>query len=248
MLTRKLFILPIILLFISCTVTKRVHRPGYHVQWHKTQRTPAPEKAAIDVQDVAQNNHSPEEKKPQIAQTVRKDSLRQQATKLQETTETLEIAPEKQKKNLDFKRIVSLPEELLIATFQKTTNDQQTVKANHKSRPIFWRMSAKNLKFLGLFFIWMGGFLLLGSVLVYAGAFSGNGTGAWANFFLDLISISNWFWLLIFLLVIILVMYLAVLFVRSVFGGPLIGLIVGLSLLIIGIFFYALGDRREIEP
>lgn len=241
--------MPLILLFISCTVTKRVHRPGYHVQWHKVQRTQNTEKGEETNQITTKKDYSTADKKEEeeaqrVLQPTIADSITHEPSELAEKSA---IQDRESKNNTAFKQISSIPTIAVLETFGKTSTEHQKVRTKLKSRPIFWRMSAKNLKFLGLFFIWFGGLLLLGSLLVYAGAFTGNGSGAWANFFIDLISISEWFWLLVFILAIILIMYIAVVLVRNVFGGPLIGAIVGLSLLVIGIFFYALGDRRDIE-
>jgi hypothetical protein len=93
----------------------------------------------------------------------------------------------------------------------------------------------------------VGGAILIGTLLLSLGAFAGNGSGAWLNFFLDLISISNWFWLLFVFVIILLIAYLFYLLVLYVFGGPLVGLIVGLTLFGLGIFFYLIGERRTYE-
>lgn len=93
----------------------------------------------------------------------------------------------------------------------------------------------------------IGGLILIGSLLNYFGAFSGGNESPWLNFFVDLISISGWFWLLIFLVVLVLVLYLIVMLVKYAFGGSLVGLIIGLSLLAIGTFFFLLGKSRDIE-
>lgn len=245
--TRKLFILPFILLFISCTVTKRVHRPGYHVQWHKVQRSQNTDKEDGTDQITAKKDRPRADTKEEAHLDLQAEIVDSIDHKPSELAEKSTILDGKSKKIIDFKQILPFPKDVTFKAFGKTTTEHQKAKTNHQSRPIFWRMSAKNLKFIGLFFIWFGGLLLLGSILVYAGAFTGNSGGAWANFFIDLINISGWFWLLVFILAIVLVFYIATILVRYVFGGPLIGAIVGLSLLVIGVFFYALGDRRDIE-
>ena len=94
----------------------------------------------------------------------------------------------------------------------------------------------------------LGGVLLLASLLLVLGVFAGNSSSVWLNFFLDLISISEWFWLLFVLVIILFITYLFYLLVFYVLGGPLIGSIIGLTLLGLGIFFYILGKRRTHEP
>ena len=188
---------------------------------------------------------------PQLP-SISSDSADQMETQNREIPVDSKVNAEKAKKIINLNQLPPNAGEIPLESLQHSA-EQQQVKVQDKNRPIFWRMSAQNLKILGLIFICFGGLLLLGSLLAYFGAFSGNGNasdagaGAWANFFIDLITISNWFWLLVFILAVILVLYLGVLLVRYVFGGPLIAPIVGLSMLIIGILLYALGERREIE-
>ncbi|PHR35091.1 MAG: hypothetical protein COA38_02990 [Fluviicola sp.] len=245
--TRKLLFLPLIILFISCTVTKRVHRRGFHVQWHKIERTQSAEKKGAISNEVQRDNSNQE-----IASYSKKanpiDSTSLESNDELVRASTLSPKPEKSvlttlrpsiTENLDFESILNTKKESARAISYKS------------SRPIFWRMSAKSLKNIGLVLIWIGAMLLLASLLAQLGAFSSSGDGgggAWLNFFLDLTTISGWFWLLVFVIVFALVAYLFFLLVIYVLGGPMVGAIVGLSILALGIFFYTLGKKRETEP
>lgn len=246
-LTRKLLFLPLIILFISCTVTKRVHRRGFHVQWHKIERTqPAEEKNSISTEVQRDNSNQEIASHPKKINPI--DSTRLESNNEPVRTSTLSIKPEKRvlttlrpsiTENLNFESILSAK--------KKNTR----VTSHTSSRPIFWRMSAKSLKNIGIVLICIGALLLLASLLAQLGAFSGNGdggSGVWLNFFLDLITFSGWFWLLAFILVFVLLVYLFFLLVIYVLGGPIVGAILGLSILALGIFFYTLGKKREIEP
>lgn len=241
---RKLVILPLIALFISCTVTKRVHRPGFHIQWHKIERTQAQE-------EIEKQTHETktivlaEEIPSQLDKTI---PMENPEAGMDTDLEFSSIHSIELVQNDPIKRNFLVEDKSKFESVFTTKNVLAKSKFQKSSRPLFWRMSAKSLRNTGIFFICLGGMFLFASMLVYFGAFSGNGDGAWLNFFLDLVNISGWFWLLFFILAIILVSYLFFLLVTYVFGGPTVGALVGLGLLAIGIFFYTLGNRREIEP
>ena len=244
--TRKLLFLPLIILFISCTVTKRVHRRGFHIQWHKIERTQSAEKKSSISNEVQRDNSNQE-----ITSHSKKanpiDSTSVESNN--ELSRTSTLSPKPEKSALTTLR-PSITENLNFESILNTKKESARVISHKSSRPIFWRMSAKSLKNIGLVLIWIGAMLLFASLLAQLGAFSGSGDGGsvWLNFFLDLITFSGWFWLLLFIVVFILIAYLFFLLVTNVLGGPIIGAIIGVSILALGIFFYTLGKKREIEP
>lgn len=244
---RKLLFLPLILLFISCSVTKRVHRPGFHIQWHKIHRAPSAEKQQQVSREKKRENSIQEVASPsqKISENVsQKDSLITHLTNKKETTSILSTKPQTKKR---FSRLSTMIQKTELPSILKSSPKKTKTASLKSKRPIFWRMSAKKLKKLGGVLIFFGVLILIGGLMSYAGAFTGGSSGAWANFFIDLIEISEWFWILAFILVIVLLLYLSVLLVRHVFGGFLIGSIIGLSLLVLGVFFRTLGKNREIE-
>lgn len=240
---RKLIFLPLILLFISCSVTKRVHRPGFHIQWHKIERTQSTKKQQ-PITDEAKTEKTNQEIALRFQKVNNIDSTKVEANKQVETASIISTKPKKNKRS---PRLSSVIEKTAFQSIIKAPKNKAKAYSHKSSRPIFWRVSAKNLKSIGNVLIFLGTLILLGSILVYAGAFSGGASGSWANFFLDLIAISEWFWILVIILIVVLLLYLSVLLVRHVFGGTLVGLIIGLSLLVIGLFFRTLGKNREIE-
>lgn len=241
---RKLIFLPLILLFISCTVTKRVHRPGFYIQWRKIERTQSSEKQQPISREV--NSTSSNQKINSYFQKVNQNDSAM--VELDEQKETASIIPSKSIPNKRPSRLTSITEKISIKSILKTTNKKATASSHRSNRPIFWRMSTKNLKSLGAMLIFLGILIIFGSLLTFTGAFSGGGSGAWANFFISLIEISSWFWFLVVILLIVLLFYLAFFLVKYVFGGALVGSIIGLSLLVLGVFFHILGKNREIEP
>lgn len=232
---------------MSCTVTKRVHRPGYHVQWRSIHRTQASQ------ENLTKQYESSAEKEIESAllPTKKATFVDHEAVEMEKA---LQSEPVSSQNNLEektpLKTLVTkqLKEIPAFRLKQFIPSSSKSSTKERSSRPILWRISPSALKTMGIICICLGIFLLLGSALVSLGAFSGAGNGngaAWLNFFLDLIAISEWFWLLIFIVLLVLLLYLAFLFVRYVMGGALVGLIVGAALFILGVFFYALGTNRE---
>ncbi|MDG1332453.1 MAG: hypothetical protein P8P74_08990 [Crocinitomicaceae bacterium] len=241
---RKLFFLPLILVFISCTVTKRVHRPGYHVQWHKVERTKKSDKDEAKFKE-SKPSKSQDEIKLELAE-INEINLNEIDPKI--ASEAPVISEDQIVDESDIPEVESAIQEINTSPTQSERAPEIRSVSTSARAPIFWRTPPENLKKLGIALMITGGIILWGALLGYFGAFSGSGDSAWLNFFLDLLDISGWFWLLFFILAIILVSYLSFLFVMRVLGGPLVGLIVGLGLAAIGLFFYTLGVRREPEP
>lgn len=247
-LTRTLLILPLLLLLISCTITKRVHRPGYHVQWRSIHRTQEAQEHL-----TKQDAHQADNEIDVNALSTKETALIKQNDVQPEIVSATRISPPEtrphEKKPIRERLSQQLTEIPATPPQRFVSSTSQTVaKHRQSSRPILWQLSPSTLKTVGTVFMCIGIFLLLGSALVSLGAFSGAGNGngaAWFNFFLDLIAISEWFWLLVFIVLIVLALYVSFLFVRYVMGGALLGLIVGGSFFILGVFLYALGASRE---
>ena len=247
--------MPLLLLFISCTVTKRLHRTGFHIQWHTA-------KKIADKQVESEGRID-----AKVSVSEKPDLLNQSNSILSaDSSHTSENRPENSTKSTKSNAKSALREHISTKLNHTSSPIATCVQAIHKisnttkkksKRPLFWRASAEDLKKIGIVLMSLGLVILLGSILVSAGAFSSGGSnandnnggnsGVWLNFFLDLIGASGWFWLLVFILIFVLVAYLAFLFVSHVLGGPLAGLIVGLSIAAFGLFFYILGKTREIE-
>lgn len=251
--TRKLLFFSLIFLFISCTVTKRVHRPGYYIQWHKIERTQSPEKQ-LPTSTKAKSTSSNQEVAARFQNTNSTDSASLQLNIEPEITSTVSIKPKKSKLTTQHSTITQRSN---LERILRSKTKHARASSIKSARPILWRMNARTLKTIGIVLMCIGAMILFAALLVQWGAFSANGGGSgsdstgggiWLNFFLDLISLSGWFWLIVFILVFILVAYLFYLLVIYVLGGPIIGALVGLVFLGLGIFFYVLGKKREIDP
>lgn len=228
---------------MSCTVTKRVHRSGYHVVWHThrevqnsvpldhmdfenqvnqleklgdphgSEEVNNPTETILNNEVTVQNPNADDAPKGEQSSTPSSDRLTQQR-------DSKKLAP-----------LISRP-----------TRQFNRVKENNQT--LFWRVDPDTLTMLGIILMSVGGVILLGALFMYLGAYSGNGDGGWLYFFLNLFSLSGWFWLLIFLIILILFFYLIFLLIEFVLGGPLIALFIGIGLLGFGLFLYILGRNR----
>jgi hypothetical protein len=225
-------------------VTKRVHRPGYHIQWKKIERV--------------QNSVERESKIKESEHSSARDKITLESSNIAqiETDQTIPSINDETHNIPEPKKISSSHSASIEPTTSEPSSTQLEAEetsyerpvAQHSVPPIFWRTPPENLRKLGIALMLIGGMILFASLLVYFGAFAGGGNGAWLDFFLYLIDISGWFWVLFFIVIFVLVSYLFFLLVLYVLGGPLVGLFVGLGLLALGIFFYTIGKRRTVEP
>jgi hypothetical protein len=221
-----------------------VHRPGYHVQWKKIERTENSNQLESKIKETNRSNNTDEItlESTEVEQVNNRHVARVLINEVPKTHES------KASDSPLASSIESTLSEPHSTSFKEEAKSNEQSIAQYSIPPIFWRTPPQNLRKLGIALMLIGGMILFASLLVYFGAFSGSGNGAWLDFFLYLIDISGWFWLLFFIVVFILVSYLFFLFVLYVLGGPVVGLFVGLGLLALGIFFYILGDRRVPEP
>ncbi len=239
--TKALLHFSFLLLLLSCTVTKRVHLAGYHVVWHKQQR---------------ESEKHQQEKVEEFALELEKNENGVHTARTLETVDDLHTRADLT--ITDQETSARNPPEENTAFLDRSSNSQfskstqrtsshssaktQTVK--QKIRPILWRIDPETLRLIGAILIILGGLILLGVLFTYLGAFSGNNDGGWLNFFLDLFSISGWFWLLIFVFLLLLIFFLLYLLIEFVLGGPLIAFFIGIGLLGTGLFLYFLGQNR----
>jgi len=204
--TRKLIYLPLLLLIASCTITKRVHRPGYHIQWRKIERTTSPvhstkihpNPTTIQTDD---EEFFPNEELTLTADNPVQDSPKEASAPVEEPSNSINLT--EPLTNIPLEK--SSSEAASMSAIKASTSDNQTTM-----RPIFWRVAPSTLRKLGVVLIILGILILFGSLLVHAGAFSSGGgnTGEWFSFFIDLLNISNWFWLLFVILILLLVFWL----------------------------------------
>lgn len=212
------------LFLLSCTVTKRVHRPGYHIEWRKAYKTQKPSEKERETRKVEhldaveERSDSNEEEKGQ----ERIGELAQQNQASFEDEVLLDDATfENDTENED---VHSTDQEKSKATFfiEKTRKYSPFKIPKSKKRSGSYASDGmRNFAFLLLAF---GGFVLLGSLfsflglwflenLFYSLVFSGNGIIAGILGFL-------------LFLVLLLLIYIAYAFVRYVLGGAYVGFIV----------------------
>lgn len=238
-------------IIFGCTITKRVHRPGYHIEWKKNYR-----------QSDARKNQGQETALQANSNTTEPHP--------EEQLTAIEIAPQVEGRAMDVQESRSsptssddtftdaLPSALSESVLETNSNDppnsvshasKRTPQVSKKTsmRPLFWRVSGDTWRILGIILIIFGASILVASLLSLVGAFSGNGNGI-AVILLDLIlslfGYGGWIIVLIIVILIILLVYLLILFVEVALGGPIVGLIVGGASLLLGLFFFFLGRYK----
>ncbi len=240
--TKILLLFSFILVAMSCTVTKRVHRPGYHVVWHKQQREVQPHELSDEIGFEHQSKQKEKTENSQVIKAIEDENSSSQAAPViaQPVSDEVNMGD---RSSINFiEPIQQNDTENSIESAPLQSNEK--LQSNRSIRPIFWRIPPDTLILLGTILMIIGGLILLGVLFEFLGAFSGNGDGGWLNFFLNLFDASGWFWLLIFLIVIIFVLFLLHLLIRFVLGGPMIALFIGLGLLAFGLFLFLLGQKR----
>ena len=235
-----------LLLFVGCTITKRVHNPGYHIEWHKLKKDTA--KKDHDVIQIQTNEQAAKSNIDHLnLSEAPNDSVEISGLTIDtDENNKPEIAPFKSKKSNESAASV-LPLENSNNLKNESQKQPSSVQKKKSKSPLFWRMKAKTLIDLGIVLMCLGGMILLASIFIFMGAFSGDGSGFWIQVLVSLIGLGGWFLALIFVLIIILIVFLFYLLIAFVLGGPIVGLIVGSVLLGTGILFYVLGKSRP-EP
>lgn len=221
--------------FFSCTVTKRVHRPGYHIEWNKNYSANAREVATENEMDAAQDSSkrtaSPTRLNP--AGMHFEEGLEASIAREEEKTlETLDFNSPKNPKNVqneqkgaqDSKNWEFDPGSKGSYRPYDTIVDDEVQKRRSNARII--NGIAIGLIILGLMLFIASLFLVFGfnglGGLFNSLVFSGNG------FFVGLLGF------LLFLLI-LLVIVLFVVIVEFVLGGAYVGFVFGSSLVVAGL-------------
>lgn len=244
LLKRLLFFLPLMFLAFSCTVTKRVHRPGFHIEWKKNYKKQSNSREHLSFIEKDDFNTPIEEGYEVSGSTASNVQLEEPTEPQAEVTTSESFDNEMVIETVEVENVLPTPNS------EKHSSFKQMSKLK-KQRPFLWRLSGKDLKILGAALMLIGGLLLLASLLSFAGVFSGNGTGnsdAGYYFFDALWSFlgtSSWLWILIAIIIVILIIYLFVLLVEFALGGPFWGAIIGLIMLASGFGIYLWGQNRE---
>lgn len=233
----------LLLLFLGCTITKRVHNPGYHIEWHKLKKDTA--KKDHDATPIETNKQVNDSNVDHLnLSEVPNDSLERSEFTIDtdENSEPEIVSFKSQKSNESAASV--LPVEKSDDLKNESQKQPSSVQRKKSKSPLFWRLKAKTLIDLGIVLMCLGGMILLASIFIFMGAFSGDGSGFWIQFLVSMIGLGGWFLALIFVLIIILIVFLFYLLIAFVLGGPIVGLMVGSVLLGAGILFYVLGKSR----
>lgn len=249
------------LFLFSCTVTKRVHRPGFHVEWkknYKTQRQiqgeqesekeaksekaevseiglPACRQARREPQpaDVESDISIPNEDKGELVEARLSENLDDSNTEALEVKESPKKSPKntKPKKNL---KIGKEAKTFFIEKSRKYAPLNMPKKKKKSYRESNWYLS-DNLLYTSYAFFGFAAFLLLGCLFSFM--------GIWLieEMFYALVFNGNGFiaGLLGFILFLILlvIVFIAYGFVHYILGGTYIGLIVAAASVGIGLLF-----------
>lgn len=252
---KKNLIAPFLLVFIllGCQIAKRQHLPGYHIEWnHKIK----PNEKELKEEKSSKDN------KPK-GQTIDSALTKKHHPFYPETLKTV------QRQMVD--RASSVEERILTPKFEKLTRKAVERRAerqkkenrsieNTKKKSIFsfiYTVDSETLRVIGLVLLIFGGVLLIISLIYWAGAFdsgggsssgssdssSGSNSSAFSNLFsgnepLGCITV------IIILIVFILIVWLFYLLIKFVLGGPIVGTIVGGSLVVLGLLFLYWAYRR----
>ncbi|GAB5416658.1 MAG: hypothetical protein Crog4KO_21470 [Crocinitomicaceae bacterium] len=216
----------LLLCLASCTITKRVHRPGYHIEWKKNyraQNTPNKENESASKAESEHLETSELELKKSDVATPKQLELqplmsfeREESAFQQESTE-LDVNP-----NTD---VIVLKQSRRYAPFERFKNRKKSTSKRSIS-------NALDLELFGYWMLGIAAFLLLGTFFAYFGlwaleslfynlVFGGNGLIA---------GILGFF---IFLIVLV-VVFIAYAIVEYLMGSYIIGLIVSGALAAVG--------------
>lgn len=237
----------ILLVLAGCTVTKRVHRPGYHIEWRKT-------KSAVGKNEISQRmNQHMDSVHPDLTEHVgrtpkeglRTDSKltddeininRTEENSVQEITIKEPDSPEKTVRNEDPTTAKKNYRKTKKLKLKWPPNARSEIQ---KTKPVKVRLNeerneslAYNLQIAGIIVLSTGVLLLLGSILSYFGfflivdlfyalVFSGNGI------------IASIFGFLLFLVIAIALLALYAV-VRYILGGYILGFIMSAACIISG--------------
>lgn len=218
----------IFLFLLSCTVTKRVHRPGYHLEWKKNyrvQKAAKPETSKKENSLELESSHSKSELdensnkiKESVADSIQELELRK--LKLEEKSETIgrDSVRRKQVEKRTFANKFRLVKSRDYFPIRVPSITQKKKASN--------AFVLEGFRTVGVVLLCVGGFLLMGSLISYFGfwvleelfyslVFSGNGI------------IAGLLGFLLFLIILI-VVFVAFAIVRYILGGSYVGFIVSI--------------------
>lgn len=229
-------ILPLLVLMIaSCTVTKRVHRPGFHIEWKKNYRIQKDNVTAIEPSNTVQLSEVTEDEKPnstldkEVVPNVLRDE--KSADDRQETSK--EKSPVSKNLEEESTRRINL----------KQSRFYNPVEWNFKRDEVVESRSYDGLRTFGNVLFFIAGFFLLGVIFAYF--------GLWAleSVFYSLVFSGNGFIVgvlgFLLFLVILLVVFVAYGVVEFILGGPLAGLIACGVCVAAGFLCYAIANGME---
>lgn len=248
---KKKLIASFLLIFIllGCQIVKRQHLPGYHIEWNHSIK---PSEKELK-----------EEKRSKTSNTedLTTDSV---LTKKYRSTQT-EILQSFKTEVVD--RASSIEEKILIPKFEKLSrkaSEKRAEKQKKENKSIektkkksilsfIYTADSETLRIIGLVLLIFGGTLLIISLIYWAGAFngssgsSGSSSGSNSSAFDNLFSGNDPLGCLtaiIILIVFIFIVWLFYLLIKFVLGGPLVGTIVGGSMVVLGLLFLYWAYRR----
>lgn len=243
----------LIFILLGCQIVKRQHLPGYHIEWnHKIKPG---EKELKDEKSSKTYN----------AEDLTIDSV---LTKKYRSTYT-EILQSYETEVVD--RASSIEEKILIPKFEKLSrkaSEKRAEKQKKENKSIektkkksilsfIYTVDSETLRVIGLVLLIFGATLLIISLIYWAGGFNGSSSGSSggssggssnSNFFSNLFTNNTGagcLTALIILIVFILIVWLFYLLIKFVLGGPLVGTIVGGSLVLLGLLFLYWAYRRS---
>ena len=242
----------LIFILLGCQIVKRQHLPGYHIEWnHKIK--PGEKELKDEKRSKTYN-----------AEDLTIDSV---LTKKYRSTYT-EILQSYETEVVD--RASSIEEKILIPKFEKLSrkaSEKRAEKQKKENKSIektkkksilsfIYTVDSETLRVIGLILLIFGGTLVIISLIYWAGAFNGNSStssgsssssSSSGNFFNSLFANNTGagcLTALIILIVFILIVWLFYLLIKFVLGGPLVGIIVGGSLVVLGLLFLYWAYRR----
>lgn len=242
----------LIFILLGCQIVKREHLPGYHIEWnHKIK--PGEKELMEEKRSKASN-----------AEDLTTDSV---LTKKYRSTYT-DILQSYKTEVVD--RASSIEEKLLIPKFEKLSRKAVEKKAEKQKKEnesiekkkkksglsFIYTVDSETLRVIGLVLLIFGGVLLIISLIYWAGAFeTGGGSsssdssgGSNSSAFSNLFSGNDplgCLTVIIILIVFIFIVWLFYLLIKFVLGGPLVGTIVGGSLVVLGLLFLYWAYRRD---
>jgi hypothetical protein len=239
----RTFLLLSVLFFVSCTVTKRVHRKGFHVEWNRHYTTNSGSNRG-EVDDKTRDQIAVERKKNQSNSPT--DSILLTFSEMALLSnqsigkdEVFDQMPGSKKRNTRLENAAESPLMKFREVAQPTTQRSTEPDFDEDEQEMTWSEAFGGIAWV---LIALGTLLLIGT-LVYL-----FGYGGFVNLFNLLVFSGNGFLFgalgfLLFLAIFIAVIGFA-LIVEFLFKGPILGYIIGFLLIGSGILIGCIKYRR----